>query len=109
CLGLRVIRIAIRVILHRQAPIGLLYFVLGRILGYAQCFVIISFRHTWSQSKKAEATFAAAPAFRVMQPLPLGVRAGLLLVVLDLLEVGVDDIVTAGIGRRRGIRGLLAL
>src|SRR5699024_874037 len=47
--------IAIRVILHCQTPIGLLYFVLGSAFRHAQCFVIILLRHIGSNENAGAA------------------------------------------------------
>src|SRR5699024_11020317 len=54
-LGGFVARITIRVVLHRQTSIRFLDLVCGRAFGYAQSFVIVSFRHAWSlRSKRPE-------------------------------------------------------
>src|SRR5699024_2049355 len=56
--------IAVGMIFHRQASIGLLYFVLGSALRYAQYLVIIFIRHTES-NENAGATF---PPLRLTRP-----------------------------------------
>src|SRR5690606_34891176 len=41
------VRIAVRMVFHRELAIRLLEFILGGILRYAQYFVIIALRHTF--------------------------------------------------------------
>src|SRR5690606_4886425 len=43
--GLLVARIAVRVVLHRKTPVGLLYFGLTGVPGDAQHLVVVAFRH----------------------------------------------------------------
>jgi len=54
-LGVAVVRIAVRMMLHRELAIRLLYLIVGGVLGDAQNLVEISLRHIPSDEPKRPA------------------------------------------------------
>ncbi|ELA00912.1 NAD-specific glutamate dehydrogenase [Cupriavidus sp. HMR-1] len=123
-LGFLVIRIAVRMVLHRELAISLLDLVVARVLAYPEHFVVVTFCHGGSYligpteplharraiSKKAERSVQPRFAPGVRQPSP-GVGNGWrrrhhprrhppsrLLLVVHFLELGIHDVVVLRLG-----------
>src|SRR5690606_30802826 len=63
-LGLRIVRIAIRVILHRQAAVGLLQVLGARIAIHAEHFVVVALGHILDHPQSPRPRSAFAPSGR---------------------------------------------
>src|SRR5690606_25050272 len=97
-LGVLVAGVAVRVVLHRAAAIGLLQLVLGRRAADAEDFVVVTLAHRSGPScwrtRRTWSTCATGTE-RQRPSIPVAVAGGsvLLFVVLDLGELGIHHIV----------------